>query len=131
MQDGGWFNGTVSMPETGILPSGAHLTVEARITRFGPYDAASTTSEQRGTSPVVDVIYDDVMPEFVGLDVLDPGGRQPADGHVLPSDANVALVLNLMDDQGLDGPAYVWSWLQSRDDANDNGVSETDEWTVR
>lgn len=128
VQDGGWFNGTVSMPETGILPSGAHLTVEARITRFGPYDAASTTSEQRGTSPVVDVIYDDVMPEFVGLDVLDPGGRQPADGHVLPSDANVALVLNLRDDQGLDGPAYVWSWLQSRDDANDNGVSETDEW---
>ena len=128
VQDEGWFNGTVVMPEPGILPSGAQMTVEARITRFGPYDAASTTSEQRGTSPVVEVVYDDVVPELIALDVLDPGGRQPADGHVLPSDANLALVLGLRDDQGLDGPAYVWTWLQSRDDANNNGISETDEW---
>jgi hypothetical protein len=128
VQDEGWFNGTVAMPQPGILPSGAHMTVEARITRFGPYDAASTTSEQRGTSPVVELIYDDVVPELIALDVLDPGGRQPADGHVLPSDANLALVLGLRDDQGLDGPAYVWSWLQSRDDANTNGISEPDEW---
>ncbi|RPG73345.1 MAG: hypothetical protein CBD01_006805 [Euryarchaeota archaeon TMED141] len=128
VQDGGWFNGTLVMPQPGILPSGAELTVQARITRFGPYDAPSTTSEQRGTSPVVDLVYDDVAPQLVALDVLDPGGRQPADGHVLPADANVALVLNLRDDQGLDGPAFVWSWLQSRDDANGNGVSEAGEW---
>ena len=128
VNDQGRFNGTLTTPPPGILPSGAHLTVEARIIRFGPANAPSTTSEQRGTSPVVDLVYDDVVPRFVGLDVLDPGGRQPADGHVLPSDSNVALVLSLSDDQGLEGPAYVWSWLESRDDEDNDGVSDLDEW---
>ena len=128
VREDGRFNGTLSTPSSGILQSGAHLTVEARIVRFGPAHAPSTTSEQRGTSPVVDLVYDDVVPSFVGLDVLDPGGRQPADGHVLPSDANVALVLSLSDDQGLDGPAHVWSWLEARDDANNDGVSDANEW---
>ena len=126
--ENGRFNGTLTTPPSGILASGAALTVEARIVRFGPADAPSATSEQRGTSPVVDVVYDDVLPSFVGLDVLDPGGRQPADGHVLPSDSNVALVLSISDDQGLDGPAYVWSWLEARDDANNDGVSDLEEW---
>ena len=126
--ENGRFNGTLTTPPSGILTSGAALTVEARIVRFGPAYAPSTTSEQRGTSPVVDLVYDDVVPSFVGLDVLDPGGRQPADGHVLPSDSNVALVLSLSDDQGLDGPAYVWSWLEARDDANNDGVSDLEEW---
>lgn len=124
----GRFNGTLTTPPSGILTSGAQMTVEARIVRFGPANAPSTTSEQRGTSPAVVLVYDDVVPSFVGLEVLDPGGRQAADGHVLPSDSNVALVLSLSDDQGLDGPAYVWSWLEARDDVNNNGVSEPEEW---
>ena len=128
VQDNGRFNGTLTTPSPGTLPSGAPLTVEARIIRFGPANAPSTTSQQRGNSPVVDLVYDNVLPQFVGLDVLDPGGRQPADGHVLPSDSNVALVLSLSDDQGLDGPAYVWSWLESRDDVDDDGVSDLEEW---
>ena len=53
--ENGRFNGTLTTPPSGILTSGAALTVEARIVRFGPAHAPSTTSEQRGTSPVVDL----------------------------------------------------------------------------
>lgn len=128
--EGGHFSGSLTSPLPGDVVSGTPLKVNVAMARCGPTASPSTTCFLRGELPNVTVVHDDAPPSLISLEVLDPGGRQPANGHVAPSDSDLALVLSLEDDLGLASPVIVWTWLESRDDENGDGLSDADEWVA-
>ena len=130
VQDEGWFTANLTSPAATAVIGGASLQVGIEVQRCGPTASPSLTCELRGQVPNVTLVHDASPPTLMSVEVLDPGGRQPADGHVAPADSDVALVLMAEDDLGFASPLTVWTWLEARDDANRDGLSDENEWVA-
>ena len=128
-------SGAFSLPlETPSLsddvPSHTRIAVSAHLHRTGPVGENTTTSvDMTSSSQSVPYVYDKVPPSTVTLLALDSGGYTQADGHVWTAQQDVALRLILRDPEGLSNSVQLHSWLEARDDANGDGVMDSDEYS--
>ena len=130
VEDDGWFTAMLTSPSTTAVQGGQALQIGIELERCGPISTPSSSCELRGDVPNITVLHDESPPSLLSIEILDPGGRQPADGHVAPADGDVALVLSAEDDLGFASPMTVWTWLEARDDLDRDGVSDPDEWVA-
>ena len=114
------------------LPSNTSIVVSPHIYRLGPISQDSTTSYDR-TSPSQNVpfLFDKIEPSTVRVEALDSGKYVLADGHIWTAQQDVALRLTLQDPEGLSDSVEFYSWLESSDDANKNGIMEPEEYRVQ
>ena len=123
---------TVPLTTPGLnegLPSNTWLQIVPSITRRGPVDinTSSSMDETVSVNPVR-VLHDTQAPSASTLMVLDAGRLLPADGHVWMMGQDIPLRLSVNDTEGLASPLTLWTWLEDRDDANQNGLMEADEY---
>ena len=111
------------------LPSNTWFKIQAYISRCGPQSQTITTSLDRTqTISEIRFLHDSSPPSFVELDVLDPTGRVPLDGHIWMEGQNIPVRLFIEDDEGLASNIEVRTWFEYRDDDNDDGVMDVDEY---
>ncbi len=114
------------------LPSNTRIVLSPHLHRLGPLSEDSTTSIDR-TSPSQNVpyLFDKIEPNTAKVEVLDSGQYVAADGHIWTSQQDVALRLTLQDPEGLSDSVEFYSWLESNDDSNQNGIMEEEEYRVQ
>ncbi len=123
---------TVALATPGLnegLPSNTWLQIVPSITRRGPVDinASSSMDETVSINPVR-VLHDTQAPSASTLMVLDAGRLLPAEDHVWMMGQDIPLRLSINDTEGLASPLTLWTWLEDRDDTNQNGLMEADEY---
>jgi len=113
----------------GNLPSNTWLQIVPSISRRGPVgiNPISSLDETVSVNPVR-VLHDTEHPWAGTLMVLDSGRVLPADGHVWMMGQDIPLRLAINDDEGLGSPLTLWTWLEDRDDLNQNGLMEASEY---
>ena len=128
----GRFDLALSTPiEQEGVPSNTWLKLTPSITRRGPVDVNTSSSlDQTTVLNPVRVLHDTVHPQVGELRVLDAGRELPAEGHVWMVGQDVPLRLSIADQEGLSPPLRVWTWLEHRDDVNDNGLMEEQEYSM-
>lgn len=111
------------------VPSNTWMNIRAFISRCGPENQTTTTSLDR-TQAITEIrfLHDVSPPDFLGLDVLDPSGRVPLDGHIWMEGQNIPIRLFIADDEGLASAIEIKTWLEHRDDENGNAMMEEDEY---
>ena len=127
---GGWFSTPLLSPNaTSSVPSNTWLELRPSLSRSGPSHLNASTSEDRTVvlTPTR-FLHDTHAPRVESLMLLDSGDEVLADQHVSMYGRDIALRLQLSDPEGLNSLLEVWTWLEARDDANENGVMEEEEY---
>ena len=111
------------------VPSNTWLQIQPTISRPGPLSASLSTSEDRTViiTPVR-FLFDIVSPTVTSLTVLDSGEEVLADGHVWTNGQDIPLRLNIMDIEGVSPQLSIFSWMEARDDSNNDGVMDQSEY---
>ena len=125
----GYFSTVINTPDSLIIPSNTSLEISAHIVRTGPLGQQSNTSnDMTAIYQKTRILFDIQSPEVLSLDVLDPGGQVPADEHVWISGQDIPLRATISDVEGLSPSITVWSWSESKDDLNGDGVMDLEEY---
>ena len=125
----GYFSTTINTPYAQVIPSNTSLEISVHITRTGPIDQQSNTSEDMtAVYQRTRILFDIQSPEIISIDVLDPGGQVPADGHIWISGQDIPLRATISDVEGLSPSITVWSWSESKDDLNGDSVMDFNEY---
>lgn len=125
----GYFSTTINTPYAQVIPSNTSLEISVHITRTGPIDQQSNTSEDMtAVYQRTRILFDIQSPEIISIDVLDPGGQVPADGHIWISGQDIPLRATISDVEGLSPYITVWSWSESKDDLNGDSVMDFNEY---
>lgn len=130
---GGWFTVPISTPsESDAVPSNTFLEIVPSLSRRGPIDAITATSDDRTVvlTPTR-FLHDTVSPQVDSLTVLDAGREVPADEHITMYGKDVALRLEISDQEGLASQLEVWTWLESLHDSNNDGVPQSTEYAMQ
>ena len=111
------------------VPSNTWLEIIPSISRRGPLGALIPTSEDK-TVIVSSVrsLFDLAQPSVGPLMVIDSGVSVLADNHTLMFGQDIALQLSVSDSEGLAPSLELWYWLENRDDDNQNGIMEVEEY---
>ncbi len=129
----GWFSVSLSTPHlSDALPSNTFFELRPSLSRRGPVDTNTTSSEDRTVvlTPTR-FLHDTVQPEVNSLTALDAGREAVADGHISMYGKDVALRLQLSDSEGLSSQLEVWTWLERLHDTNGNGLMEEAEYRMQ
>ncbi|MBL6890799.1 MAG: hypothetical protein ISR22_01980 [Candidatus Poseidoniaceae archaeon] len=125
----GYFSTIINTPDSLIIPSNTSLEISAHIVRIGPIGQQSNTSnDMTAIYQKTRILFDIESPEVISLDVLDPGGQVPADEHVWISGQDIPLRATISDVEGLSPLITVWSWSESKDDLDGDGVMDLEEY---
>jgi len=118
-------------PADGIMVSDTWLELRPSISRRAELGVNASTSEDRTVvlSPVR-ILYDTIQPTAGSLRILDSGREVPADNHIWMVGQDIPLRLQLSDPEGLAHPLEVWTWLEERDDANQDGQMDEEEYRM-
>lgn len=125
----GYFSTIINTPDSLIIPSNTSLEISAHIVRIGPIGQQSNTSnDMTAIYQKTRILFDIESPEVISLDVLDPGGQVPADEHLWISGQDIPLRATISDVEGLSPLITVWSWSESKDDLDGDGVMDLEEY---
>ena len=125
----GYFSTVINTPNSLIIPSNTSLEISTHIVRTGPIGQQSDTSnDMTAAYQKTRILFDIQSPEIISLDVLDPGGQVPADEHVWISGQDIPLRLTISDLEGLSPSITVWSWSESKDDVDGDGIMDLEEY---
>ena len=125
----GYFSTVINTPDSLIIPSNTSLEISAHIVRTGPIGQQfNTSNDMTAVYQKTRILFDIQSPVVISLDVLDPGGQVPADEHVWISGQDIPLRATISDIEGLSPSITVWSWSESKDDLNGDGVMDLDEY---
>ena len=125
----GYFSTIINTPDSSVIPSNTSLEISVHIIRTGPIGQQSDTStDMTAIYQRTRILFDIQSPEIISIDVLDPGGQMPADGHIWISGQDIPLRVTISDVEGLSPLITIWSWSESKDDLNGDGVMDLDEY---
>ena len=125
----GHFSTIINTPDRNLIPSNTSLEISVHIVRTGPIDQQSDNSKDMTASyQKTRILFDTKSPEMTSLDVLDPGGQVPADGHIWISGQDIPLRATISDVEGLSPSITVWSWSESKDDLDEDGIMDLEEY---
>jgi hypothetical protein len=125
----GYFSTIINTPNSDIVPSNTSLEISVHIVRTGPIEQQSETSiDMTAVYQRTRILFDVQSPEIIAIDVLDPAGQVPADGHIWISGQDIPLRATISDVEGLSPWITIWSWSESKDDLNGDGVMDLDEY---
>ena len=111
------------------LPSNTWFQIKPTISRTGPMSIPASTSEDRTViiNPVR-FLFDIASPTVTSLTILDSGNEVLADGHVWTNGQDIPIRLSVIDIEGVSSQLSVFSWMEARDDSNNDGVMDTSEY---
>ena len=125
----GYFTTIINTPGYQEIPSNTSLEISVHIIRTGPVNQQSDTSKDMTASyQKTRILFDTQSPEIISLEVLDPGGQVPADGHIWISGQDIPLRAIISDTEGLRPSITVWTWSESKDDINQDGIMDLEEY---
>ena len=114
------------------LPSDTRIHLSPHVERRGPIDDQSPSSyDKTPSSTHIPFLFDRVRPTTIALLALDSGGYAPADNHLWVKGQDVALRVSLEDQEGLANSLELHTWLESKDDANLDGIMDAVEYTIQ
>ena len=125
----GYFSASLSTPNLDEIPSNTFLEISAHISRSGPTESSSLTSlDMTAGYQKTRVLFDIEAPRILSLSILDPGGISPADEHIWMAGQDIPLRVELSDVEGLSPSITVWSWSEHKDDINEDGIMDANEY---
>ena len=125
----GYFSASLSTPNLDEIPSNTFLEISAHISRSGPTESSSPTSlDMTAGYQKTRVLFDIEAPRILSLSILDPGGISPADEHIWMAGQDIPLRVELSDVEGLSPSITVWSWSEHKDDINEDGIMDANEY---
>jgi len=128
-ESNGLFTATISTPSIGIIPSNTSLEISVHINRRGnPEFQSNNSMDMTAAYQKTRILFDIDSPELISLSVLDPGGVTTADGHIWMSGQDIPLRAVILDTEGLSPSITVWSWSEYKDDTNEDGIMDIDEY---
>ena len=127
----GLFTTEISTPKIGDAPSNTTIEISVHISRVGPLDESSNTALDQ-TSPSMNTrfIFDVESPSITAINIYDPSGLMPADGHIWTLNQDIPIQVTIEDIEGLDTELVVYSWSEYTDDTNGDSVMDKDEYRV-
>ena len=127
----GEFTIDISTPNKQEVPSNTTLKLHAQLSRLGPVNDISTNSLDQ-TSPNVGtkLIFDTASPQIKAINIYDPSGLTPADGHIWTLNQDIPIQVIIEDIEGLDTELTVYTWAEYTDDQNGDGVMDEQEYRV-
>jgi len=128
----GRFTVDITTPDTEeVMASDTWLELRPSISRRAEVGVNASTSDDRTVilSPVR-LLYDTIQPTAGSLRILDSGREVPADNHIWMVGQDIPLRLQLSDPEGLAHPLEVWTWLEERDDVDQDGQMDDEEYRM-
>ena len=125
----GEFSLEVQTPNQNEIPSNTRIGILASLSRIGPVDELSDSSID-ATSEIVGTtfIFDVNSPEIASINIYDPSGLTPADGHIWTLNQDIPIQITIQDDGGMNTELEVWTWAEYTDDQNSDGIMDADEY---
>ena len=131
ISDAGQFTAEISTPTIGDAPSNSTIEISVHISRVGPLNESSNTAlDQTSSSMNTRFIFDVESPSITAINVYDPSGLIPADGHIWTLNQDIPIQVTIEDIEGLDTELIVYSWSEYTDDTNGDSVMDREEYRV-
>ena len=129
--DAGTFTTQITTPDSGSIPSNTTIEISAHITRIGPlHEISSNALDQTSASMNTRFIYDVESPSISSVNIYDPAGLVPADGHIWTLNQDIPIQVTIEDSSGLATELVVYSWSEYADDANGDSVMDASEYRI-
>ena len=131
ISDAGAFTTQITTPNIGDAPSNTTIQISVHLSRIGPIDKVSNNALDQ-TSPSMNTrfIFDVESPSLRSVNIYDPSGLIPADGHIWTLNQDIPIQVTVEDVEGLDTELVVYSWSEYSDDANGDSVMDQDEYRI-
>ena len=131
ISDAGAFTTQVTTPNIGDAPSNTTIQISVYLSRIGPIDEASNNALDQ-TSPNMNTrfIFDIENPSLRSVNIYDPSGLIPADGHIWTLNQDIPIQVTVEDVEGLDTELVVYSWSEYSDDANGDSIMDQEEYRI-
>ena len=75
-------------------------------------------------------IFDVESPLITSVNIYDPAGLVPADGHIWTLNQDIPIQVTIEDTSGLATELVVYSWSEYADDVNGDSVMDAEEYRV-
>ena len=127
----GKFTIEISTPSKHEVPTNTTLKLHTRLSRLGPVNDVSVNSLDQ-TSPNVGtkIIFDTASPHIKAINIYDPSGLIPANGHIWTLNQDIPIQVIIEDIEGLDTELTVYTWAEYTDDQNGDGLMDEQEYRV-
>ena len=127
----GRFATEITTPNIGEVPSNTTIQISAHLSRIGPLNESSDTAlDKTSLSKNTRFIFDVESPSIAAVNIYDPSGLAPADGHVWTLNQDIPIQVIIGDIEGLDTELVVYSWSEYTDDTNGDSVMDKDEYRI-
>jgi hypothetical protein len=131
ISDAGVFTTQVTTPNIGDAPSNTTIQISVHLSRIGPIDEVSINAlDQTSSSMNTRFIFDVESPSLRSVNIYDPSGLRPADGHIWTLNQDIPIQVTLEDVEGLDTELVVYSWSEYSDDTNGDSIMDQDEYRI-
>ena len=129
--DMGSFTTQITTPDIGDTPSNTTIEISTHISRIGPLDEISSNAlDQTSASMNTRFIFDVESPLITSVNIYDPAGLVPADGHIWTLNQDIPIQVTIEDTSGLATELVVYSWSEYADDVNGDSVMDAEEYRV-
>ena len=129
--DMGSFTTQITTPDIGDTPSNTTIEISTHISRIGPLDEISSNAlDQTSANMNTRFIFDVESPLITSVNIYDPAGLVPADGHIWTLNQDIPIQVTIEDTSGLATELVVYSWSEYADDVDGDSVMDAEEYRV-
>ena len=94
----GSFTTQITTPDIGDTPSNTTIEISTHISRIGPLDEISSNAlDQTSASMNTRFIFDVESPLITSVNIYDPAGLVPADGHIWTLNQDIPIQVTIED----------------------------------
>ena len=127
----GKFTIDISTPSMQEVPSNTTLKLHTQLSRLGPtHDVSANSLDQTSPNIGTKLIFDTASPQINAINIYDPSGLTPADGHIWTLNQDIPIQVIIEDIEGLNTELTVYTWAEYTDDQNGDGVMDEQEYRI-
>jgi len=127
----GKFTIDISTPSKQEVPSNTTLKLHTQLSRLGPtHDVSANSLDQTSSNIGSKLIFDTASPQINAINIYDPSGLTPADGHIWTLNQDIPIQVIIEDIEGLGTELTVYTWAEYTDDQNGDGVMDEQEYRI-